>query len=174
MKTKILLFNLPPSGGSLFPISLGYIAASLKNKNFETAIAEIDTITPGTGQSIADFVLKFKPAIAGFSVYQANTGLAVQLAKLVKMIDPRILVVIGGPQATFMPSEALLQMPCVDVISRGEGEVVLPELAGCLKNKRDISGVKNITFRSECSIVDTPRKPFSRDLDSFVSPYKYR
>jgi anaerobic magnesium-protoporphyrin IX monomethyl ester cyclase len=147
MKPRVLLFNLPPSGGDFFPISLGYIAASLVKQGIEPAVAEIDRITPRTGQSIANFVLEFRPQAVGFSVYQDNTRLAVQLAKLVKMIDPGILVVIGGPQATFMPTEALLQMPDVDVICRGEGELVMPALVKCLIKGGGLSHVKGISFR---------------------------
>ena len=47
MNTKVLLFNLPPLGGDTFPISLGYIAASLAKHNIDSVIAEIDSLTVG-------------------------------------------------------------------------------------------------------------------------------
>ncbi|MFA5362367.1 MAG: radical SAM protein [Candidatus Omnitrophota bacterium] len=172
MKPRVLLFNLPPSGGDLFPISLGYIAASLVKQGIKPAIAEIDRITPRTGQSIADFVLEFKPRVVGFSVYQDNTGLAVQLAKLVKMIDPGILVVIGGPQATFMPAGALLQMQNVDVICRGEGELILPALVKCLIQGGGLSGVNGISFKDNTCLRDTPDAPLIKNLDDLPSAYR--
>jgi len=107
MRPKVILYNLPPSGGDLFPISLGYIAASLKACGVEGVVAEIDAITKRTGQEIVNFVIEYKPLLVGFSVYQANIEIALQLAKLVKTVDPGIVVVFGGPQATFMPKEAL-------------------------------------------------------------------
>ncbi|MFA6218095.1 MAG: radical SAM protein [Candidatus Omnitrophota bacterium] len=172
MKPKVLLYNLPPSGGDHFPISLGYIAASLAMHSIESALAEIGAITSRTGQEIANFVIDFKPGVVGFSVYQDNIQLAVQLAELIKMIDPRILVVIGGPQATFMPKEALLQMRAVDVIVRGEGEVIMPSLVDCYSKRRDFQKVKGIAFRKGKLIFDTSPQALIRHLDDFPSPYQ--
>ncbi len=167
-----MLFNLPPLGGDLFPISLGYIAASLASHNIESVICEIDAVTPLTDQDIAKFIFKFKPTVVGLAVYQVNIGLAVQLAKLVKECDPSIIVAIGGPQATFMPSQALAQMPAVDVIIRGEGETVFPDLVNCLVNQGDAAKIRGIVFRSEIGIYETRPRLLERNLDKFPSPYQ--
>ena len=172
MNTKVLLFNLPPLGGDLFPISLGYIAASLAKHNIDSVIAEIDSLTTLTDKSISRFVLKSKPAVVGLAVYQVNIHLAMQLAKLIKMCDPSIVVVLGGPQATFMPGRALTQMPDVDVIIRGEGEVVMPALINCLEKQGDITKVKGIVFRPGGEIYETASQPFVRNLDKLPSPYQ--
>lgn len=172
MRPKVLLFNLPPLGGDLFPISLGYIAASLASHNIDSVIGEIDAVTSRTGRDIAKFILEFNPHVVGFAVYQVNSRLAVQLARLVKKCDPSIVVVIGGPQATFMPGKALAQMPAVDVIIKGEGEVVLPELVNCLARQGDIAGVKGIVFRGEDGIYETEPGPLVCNLDTFPSPYQ--
>lgn len=167
-----MLFNLPPLGGDLFPISLGYIAASLAGNGIDSVIGEIDGVTPRTDREIAQFIVSFKPVVVGLAVYQVNIRLAVQLAKLIKQCDPSIAVVIGGPQATFMPGEALSQMPAVDVIIRGEGETVLPALVNCLAGGRNIAGVKGIVFRGKDGICETAQAPLVRSLDSFPSPYQ--
>jgi len=172
MRPKVLLFNLPPLGGDLFPVSLGYIAASLAAGDIESVICEINEVKELTDLEISRFILKFKPAVVGLAVYQVNIRLAVQLAKLVKKCDPSIVVAIGGPQATFMPGEALAHMPAVDVIIRGEGEVVMPDLVNCIFARGDISSVKGIVFRGENGISETKAGPLVRDLDKFPSPYK--
>jgi len=172
LKSKVLLFNLPPLGGDLFPISLGYIAASLASHNIESVIGEIDVIKSSTAQEIAKFIRQFKPCVVGLAVYQVNIRLAVQLAKLVKSCDPAIVVAIGGPQATFMPGEALHQMPEVDVILRGEGETVFPDLVNCLACQGDIARVKGIAFRAEDGIYETKAALLVRNLDKFPSPYQ--
>lgn len=172
MKPKVLLFNLPPLGGDLFPISLGYIAASLASHNIESVICEIDAVTELTGKDIAEFIFKYKPILVGLAVYQVNIRLAVQLAKLIKECNPSIAVAIGGPQATFMPIEALSQMPGVDIILRGEGERVLPELVNCLAFQGDIAEVKGIAFRGEDGIYENKPLILERNLDNFPSPYQ--
>ncbi len=172
MNTKVLLFNLPPLGGDLFPVSLGYIAASLAKQNIDSVIAEIDSVTTLTGESIRKFVLKYKPDVVGLAVYEVNIRFAMKLAKLIKTCDPSVMVVLGGPQATFMPRQALTEMPDVDVIIRGEGEVVLPALIECLQKQGDLIKVKGIVFWSEDGIHETAPQPFVRDLDIFPSPYQ--
>jgi len=91
----------------------------LLRHDIEAVVAEVDQITKRTGQEVANFIITYKPLAVGFSVYQANIKLALQLARIVKMIDPGIVVVFGGPQAGFMPKEALCQMREADVIMRG-------------------------------------------------------
>lgn len=172
MKARVLLYNLPPSGGDLFPISLGYIAASLKKNKIQTVLAEIQHLNSRTGQEVTNFVLEFKPTIVGFSVYQANIKLALNLAKLVKLIDPNICVVIGGPQVTFMPVAALEPMECVDVLIQGEGEVVMLDLVKCIESQGDISKVCGIVYMCDNKIYQTKPKPLVKNLDQFASPYK--
>ncbi|MFA5319801.1 MAG: radical SAM protein [Candidatus Omnitrophota bacterium] len=168
---RVLLYTLPPSGGDFFPVSLGYIAASLKAQNIEAVVAEVDRITARTGREVANFVGAYKPLVVGFSVYQANIKLALQLARLVKMVDPEILVVFGGPQAGFMPKEALRRMRQVDVILRGEGENVLPELVRCVISGSDPRHIKGIVFMLEDKVIETPPAAPAGDLDSLPSPY---
>lgn len=171
MKPKVLLYTLPPSGGDFFPISLGYIAANLKANNIEAVVAEVNQINKRTGQEVANFVINYKPLVVGFSVYQANIKLALQLARLVKMINPEIVVVFGGPQAGFMPKKALLQMREVDVIIRGEGENVLPALVRCITDNSDPSRIKGIVFMRRDKVIETLPAPFVDNLDSLPSPY---
>ncbi len=166
-----MLYSLPPPGGDLFPISLGYIAASLKAAGVEGAVAEIDVITARTGREILDFISEYNPLVVGCSVYQANIKFALELAKLVKLINPGIVVVFGGPQATFMPKEALQHMPDVDVIMRGEGEVVWPALVKCLVENSDPARIKGIVFMRDNLVVETQPAPLVKDLDSLPSPY---
>jgi anaerobic magnesium-protoporphyrin IX monomethyl ester cyclase len=172
VKSKVLLFNLPPLGGDLFPISLGYIAASLAKYNIDSVIGEISEVTSLTDKKIAQFILKLKPLVVGLAVYQVNIRMAVKLAVLIKSCDPAIVVVLGGPQATFMPGEALAQMPAVDALIRGEGEIVLPRLVNCLARNGDITKVKGLVFRGEDGIYETTAQPLARNVDVFPSPYQ--
>ena len=171
MKPRVLLYSLPPSGGDFFPVSLGYLAASLQAHDIEAVVGEVEHITRRTGREVMNFVSAYKPLVVGFSVYQANIKLALQLARMVKAIDPGIVVVFGGPQAGFMPKEALRQMREVDVIMRGEGEQVLPTLVRCIIANKDPARIKGIVFMRDDAVVETVPAPFVNDLDVFPSPY---
>ncbi len=173
MGHRVLLYTLAPSGGDFFPISLGYIAASLKAHNIEVAIAEVDQITKHTGKEVENFVITYKPLIVGFSVYQANIKLALQLARIVKMVDPGIVVVFGGPQASFMPKDALRQMREVDVIMRGEGEDIWPALVRCIITNSDPACIKGIVFMRSDAPIETLPAPLVNNLDSLPSPFAF-
>ena len=49
--------------------------------------------------------------------------------ELVKNTLPNSLTVIGGPHATFMPSETLKSSENLDVVVMGEGEQTMVDLA---------------------------------------------
>ena len=170
--TRVLLYTLPPAGGDLFPISLGYIAASLKAHGVDTVVAEIDKVTKNTSREVADFILNYKPMVVGFSVYRANIKLALQLARLIKIADPEVIVVFGGPQITFMPKEALRKMRAVDILMRGEGECIWPQLIDCILKNHDPATVKGIVFMRGSHAVETPAVKPPDDLDMLPSPYR--
>ena len=67
MRPNVLLFNLPPLGGDLFPISLGYIAASLASHAIDSVICEISSVTSLTDREIAQFILTYKPVVVELS-----------------------------------------------------------------------------------------------------------
>jgi anaerobic magnesium-protoporphyrin IX monomethyl ester cyclase len=170
--TKIALYSLPPTGGDFFPISLGYIAASLHAQGFETAIIELDTVNRKTAKETVAFIQKYKPTIVGISVYQVNIELALDIANLIKKIAPQTVIVFGGPQITFMPKEALEDMPDVDILMRGEGEVVWPRLAHAIDKNQDMNDIDGITFIDNGVIVDNDKRELIDDLDDIPSPYK--
>jgi anaerobic magnesium-protoporphyrin IX monomethyl ester cyclase len=171
MKPRVLLYTLPPSGGDFFPISLGYIAASLKTHHIDAVIAQVDKITKRTNREIADFIISYKPLAVGFSVYQANTKLALQLARIVKLVDPEIVVVFGGPQVEFMPKQALLKMPDIDVIMRGEGETIWPKLVQSIVKNSAPEQIKGIAFIRNNEVVETQSAGLVKNLDLLPSPY---
>ena len=170
--TRVLLYTLPPAGGDLFPIALGYIAASLKANGIDAVVAEIDKVTKKTSQEVTDFVLSYKPMVVGFSVYLANIKLALQLARLIKIADPETIIVFGGPQITFMPKEALRQMRAVDILMRGEGERLWPQLIDCIRKNHDPATINGIVFMRGNNAIETPAAKLIDDLDSLPSPYQ--
>lgn len=172
MVPRVLLFHLPPAGGDFFPISLGYIAASLKSAGVEVVIEDLTLENPKNLTQLYALVAEFKPGIIGFSAYQWNMLSILSLAGFFKKINPSIKVVIGGPQATFMPQQALFHLPHVDAICRGEGEVVISDLARCLVGNKDMAEVPGILFRRGNKLIETAAKPLICDLDMLPSPYQ--
>ncbi len=166
-----ILFHLPPTGRDAFPISLGYIAASLEANGVDVHIEDLTRKGTGGADRTRALVRDREPDFGGFSAYQANIESIFQIAGTVKNVDPGIVTVLGGPQAAFMPREALRQMPMVDILCRGEGETILPMLVRCIERKLPLEGVDGIVHRVGSSIDETSPAPLTKDLDRFPSPY---
>jgi len=168
---RVLLFYLPLKGRDLFPISLGYIAASLMRHRIDVRLVDLTVKKPKNYKQVVDLIKKFLPQIVGFSVSQNNMHETLTMAALIKKINQDIFIILGGPQATFMPKEALFEMPPIDALCRGEGETVLPILSECLSNEKGIETVSGIAFKRNNILVETEQGKFKQDLDDFPSPY---
>jgi radical SAM superfamily enzyme YgiQ (UPF0313 family) len=110
--------------------------------------------------------------LVGVSAYQRTMLYVTGLAKFIKSINKNIKVAIGGPQATFMPSTALGEMPHIDYICRSSGEVTLLGIARAVQEGTPFSNLSGVSYRnSDGRVYDTePLEPLA-DLDSYPSPY---
>jgi len=169
---NILLVEINPFVQATTPISLGYIAAFLKTNGFNVKILSIGHNTSISCNVFSRTVRSFQPSIVGFSAYQRNMLYVTGLAGLIKSIDSNIKTIIGGPQATFMPSSALKEMPDIDYICRSPGEVTLLELALAVDNGTPFSDLSGVTYKDDDGAVyDTPELDGFDDLDKYPSAY---
>jgi radical SAM superfamily enzyme YgiQ (UPF0313 family) len=169
---NVLLIEINPFAPVSTPISLGYIAAFLNSKGFGVKVLSIGQDTSISQAGLKELIGTYRPSLVGLAAYQRTMLYVLGLAKMVKSVDPAIKIVIGGPQATFMPSDALVQMPHVDYICRSSGEVTLLGLALAVKNAEPFSNLAGVTYRSpDGAICDTPGIDGASDLDDYPSPY---
>jgi len=62
-----------------------------------------------------------------------------------------------------------MQIPSLDIVVRNEGEKTMLDLCLCISNKKDLSQVKGISFKSEGKIIDNPSNPYL-NLDEIPFP----
>lgn len=156
------------------PVSCGYILARLKQHGFSGRILGDYQGFPLAPRTLDSAIRTGNPLALGFSVYEENINRVRTLARFAKHIRSDLPVVLGGPQITFMPGEALLQMSEVDILCRGEGEVVMLDLARALTAGDDLSRVPGISFVRNGTVVDNPARPGPEHLDEYPSPYLTR
>ena len=169
---NILLVEINPFIPPATPISISYIAAFLRKNGFNAKILNVGEKTPFSLRILQNHITQFRPKLVGFSVYQRNIFIVLGMAGYVKSIDPEIKVVIGGPQATFMPSSALESSDAIDFISRDEGEIALLNIAEAIRDGKN----NPITPGSSCKCEDRlfhdgPSVESYKDLDEYPSPY---
>ncbi len=169
---NILLIETNPFTPVSTPISLGYIAAFLESKGFSVRVLALGQDTPFSQARLRDLVNSFKPALVGLSAYQRTMLYVLGLADFIKSVDPEVKIAIGGPQATFMPSAALGQMPAVDYICRSSGEVTLLGIARAVENGTPFSNLSGVSYRDgNSAISDTEGLDGFQNLDDYPSPY---
>jgi radical SAM superfamily enzyme YgiQ (UPF0313 family) len=169
---NVLLIEINPFTPEATPISSGYLAAFLRSKGFHTQILTLGEESLVSPSGLHAYIKAFHPALVGLAAYQRTMLYVLGLAEFIKSIDRDIKVVIGGPQATFMPSEALQEMPQVDYICRSSGEITLLGIAEAVRERRPFSGLSGVSFRDmDGSICDTPPLKGFDDLDRYPSPY---
>ncbi|MFH1214966.1 MAG: radical SAM protein [Pseudomonadota bacterium] len=153
------------------PISQGYALASLRKQGYSGKILGDYKGSPLSPRLFRETLLNDKPAVLGFSVYEENINRVRLWARYAKNILPQILVVLGGPQITFMPAPALKHFSEADILCRGEAEIVLPALGRTLDGKRPLTEVPGITFLDNEKVVDTDAAAVAEELDELPSPY---
>ncbi len=154
------------------PISLGYILASIKAHGHQGVILDDLRDRTLTLASLEKWIRRINPSAVGFTAYQSTMNRIRFLCRYIKSRHRRIQVVLGGPQVMAAPSAALEELEDVDVLVRGEAELVLPELAKVLEAGESVETVPGVTCRAAGGIVDTgdgPEPP--DDLDRYPSPY---
>ncbi len=154
------------------PISLGYILAVLKGEGHGGAILDDLRDRPLTFKALDQTILRLNPAMIGFTAYQSTMDRIRFLARYIKSRHRKILIALGGPQVPSMPSEALEDLDDVDLLVRGEGEVVVSGIARALSSGKSLDDVPGITYRNGPRIVDqTAKVEAPENLDVYPSPY---
>jgi len=169
---RILLVEFNPFQPEHTPISLGYLAAYAKAHGFETDMLNVGSNTRMSIEGFTRYLQDHRPQLIGFTAYQRNIFLVRGWAEHCKQVLPDVKILIGGPQATFMPTEALQTLSPIDLICRAEGEIALLEVAGRLRDGEVLAEVPGWSGRGpDDTLWDGPPLAPHQDLDDYPSPY---
>ncbi|MDH7500446.1 MAG: radical SAM protein, partial [candidate division NC10 bacterium] len=105
--------------------------------------------------------------LVGITADTPRYPLALQWAQRAKQAGAR--VILGGPHVSFLDEEAL-QTGWVDVVVRGEGELIFPSLVGYLEANQDLAELPGISYRQEDFIRRTGDEAPPTDLDALPFP----
>jgi radical SAM superfamily enzyme YgiQ (UPF0313 family) len=151
------------------PLGLLYIAAYL-NKETGYAVEVLDLIAESKSrEEIEQSIRNYRPDIVGITSHTHNLIDVILVAEIVKKIDKRIYVCLGGPHVSVFPRESL-GMNFVDFAIPGEGEETFAELVKSLEEKKDLKEVKGIFFKREGKIVNTAKRESVKDLNVLPFP----
>lgn len=145
-------------------------------KSFCKDIADIDLMEFTINQNIdhiAGEIYKERPDIIGFSTYIWNREETLRISQMLKMVNPNMKIILGGPEVSFDSEEVLNENWFVDFIVSGEGEIPFRELLlTILQNDDNYSHINGLTYREGQRIIKNPPVNLMEDLDLIPTPYE--
>lgn len=151
------------------PLGLMSIAACLREKYHCQVKIEDLRITGDDPSRLESTIRSYAPDLVGISALTFESNAIPWIADLVKRVNSNTPVLLGGPHATAYPEQAA-QIPGIDYVVIGEGELVVVKLVERLLDGRDLSEMKGIVYRREDRIITTGREDFIQDLNLLPMP----
>ena len=149
------------SGAILPPLSLAYLAATLRGAGYLVKIIE------GQGDAVFNIRLsecgdyniqgltteeileRIEPEtyVIGISLLFSYEWLVQrELIKAIKTRFPKIIIVAGGEHATALPEYVLRDCPEVDFVVSGEGEFTFLQLVSCIFYSREYRSLPGVSY----------------------------
>jgi len=100
-----------------------------------------------TQEDLLSRVMGTEPDVLGISMYIWNRECALRLIRRVKALKPEVVVIVGGPEATFSVDDTFREAP-IDYLLRGAGEESLPALLRIIMHGGDPAEVPGACFRT--------------------------
>ena len=118
--------------------------------------------------AVLEKIMEHKADVFGFSVHIWNKPFVFKLISMLHKLRPEAKIVVGGPEVAFDAERIFTELPVIDYIIQGEGELVFTALLNSMGNNgsvpQHIAYVKNgkvelnggITVVEDLSILPFP------------------
>lgn len=149
------------------PIGIMSLSAVLKHAGHDCVM--FDQANPDTpNEVIVQRINHDQPDLVGLSFLSTTSyPYAKILARQIRANNPKVKLAFGGVFATLNAPLVKLQCPEVDFVCRGDGEQLILDLVGRLK---DPEGVSGLTWMKDGKVVQNPGRIIERHLDQWPFP----
>jgi len=131
------------------PLQLLYVASALQQGGFTARIFDM-RLDDYRGLNLGTPLFVGITCMSGQQIHYG-----IDFAKKVRAESPKVPIVWGGVHPTLLP-EQTARSDCVDVVVRGESEMVVAELAKSLSSRVPLDNVNGLTFKADGEIKSTP------------------
>lgn len=112
-------------------LGLRYVGEYAKQKGYAVELLEETINTPIL--AVLEKLMATKAEVYAFSVHIWNKPFVYRLVRMVKKLKPDIKIVLGGPEVSFAAERIFRELPVVDYIVQGEGEIIFSQLLQSLE-----------------------------------------
>lgn len=149
-------------------LAIRYLKAFTKDLNFHSDTKEY-TINDRI-ENIVPSIMEEKADIIAFSTYIWNLEYVTKISKIIKLIDPSIEIIYGGPEVSYDGEDFLINNSG-DYVIEGEGEETFREF---IKRKMGIieeNNIKGLYEKKNGNITYGGKRPLM-DMSKLIFPYE--
>ena len=152
-------------------LALRYLSRFQDNDKKHHIIAREFTINQRP-DFIVEELFRMQPDVILFSAYIWNVETLRQLCPLLKKVMPNCIIGFGGPEVSYESESFLRDNPAVDLVQRGEGELVFTKLLEHWDTgvPASLEEIGSLTFRKDGEIISTMQE---EPLDLALLPFPY-
>ncbi len=137
---------------------------------FDVQIVEYTIKDPA--MNIVTDLYQRQPDVIGFSCYIWNIEETIKVVKMLKKINPQLIIVVGGPEVSYDVREWLETVPEFDFIVIGEGEETFKQFLFELHGEQNFTNIHGLAFRQDGEIVINPQRN-KINLADMPSPFRF-
>ena len=168
VKVSSSQFNYTYGNRIHFPYSIALLVSYIKTKEKFSQFKFEKTFVFRNEEKIEEYIEKCKDSdILLCSCYVWNWEITTLLAKKVKEINPKCLIIFGGPQVPEILEDFFEKYPFVDIAVHGEGEIIFENILSEYLTEKNYFKVKGISTKD----FTTEPQERIKDFDSMPSPY---
>ena len=151
------------------PSSLAYIAAVLREDNFEVFLNDC-IVEEINAQKVGELIKAKRPGLVIINTATASITSDLAIADQIKRIDNDIKTAAIGIHVSALPEDSIRMAEGLDFIIRGEPEITSRELARAIRGSRDIASVEGVSFKTNGEVVHNKDREYISDLDTLPFP----
>lgn len=146
-----------------------YLKAFTKDLDFQGDIKEFSI--NDRVENILEGIIEEKPDVVAFSCYIWNMEFVNRLAELIKLVDPKIEILYGGPEVSY-EGKKFLENHKGEYVIVGEGEKTFREFVLYKLGEGKIEDIKGLNYKRDGKVFENPKRP-EMDMNELVFPYTY-
>lgn len=157
------------------PLGVWRLAGVLGTHGIDTKVFDPNCCVGPPERAFERELLRDSWDVIGFSTTGMTLRFDLELAHLARRLAPGAVLVAGGMEATFRP-DLMFELAPFDRVVLGEGERPLLELAGRLRARQSIGGIRGtVERRADGTLLHLPQPALTRDelrAAIFSTPYE--
>ena len=132
-----------------FPMGVFAIADLLEREGFGVEIINYPLERYlNTNWSLSDYLKSIDFKVCGIDLHWIhNANGAIEVAKIIKKVNPHAKVILGGLSASYYHDQILKYYKVIDGVIRGEGEIPFLKYVQNINHNQPLDSVPNLSYR---------------------------